>query len=91
MTLLIVIVLAAAFAAVTYLISLRVHPWRRCLRCKGAGRTRARVWRGAFGSCPRCGGKGRKPRLGIRVLDPGRARELTAPRGAHKKADRRQG
>lgn len=82
---------AAALAAPAYLISLRVHPWWRCRRCKGAGRSRARVWRGAFGSCPRCGGKGRKPRLGIRVLDRERAREMTAPRGAHKKADRRPG
>lgn len=79
----------AVLAAAAYARSLWVHPWIRCRPCKGSGRTRDRIWRGAYGSCPKCGGRGRKPRLGIRVAMRARARQMLAAKGAHKKADRR--
>jgi hypothetical protein len=84
-------VLAAALGTGAYLISLRRHPWWKCRRCEGSGKARARSGRGAYGTCPGCGGRGRKPRAGIRFLDPGRAREMIAPPGTHRKADKRGG
>lgn len=87
--LLIVIAVAAAAGAGYYAWSLRIHPWVSCRRCKG-GRRVDRVFRYASGSCTRCGGRGRLPRLGIRVLTPGRAKAMTAPKGSHKKADHRK-
>lgn len=86
----IVLILAAAFAAVIYLISLRLRPWRKCRACGGTGKTYSRIRPGAMGTCPKCIG-GRVPALGVRVLDRGRAREMRPARGAHKKADRRPG
>ena len=85
------LLIAAAAAAAYYGWSLRVHPWIPCWRCHGRGSHRDRVFRNARGSCKRCGGRGRLPRLGIRVLTPARAKAMTAPRGSHKKADHRKG
>ena len=80
-------VLTAAAAA--YLVSLRVRPWWPCRACRGGGKTRDRIWKRATGTCPKCGGRGKRPRLGIRVLNPDRARLMRAAKGTHKKADRR--
>lgn len=86
-TLILVIVLAVIGAV--YLASLRFHPWWPCHPCKGTGKTRDRIWAKARGTCRACGGKGQRPRLGIRVLNPDRARTMTLPKGTHKRADRR--
>lgn len=72
-----------------YLVSLRVHPWWPCRPCRGTGKTRGRVWKRARGTCSACGGKGQRPRLGIRLLNPGRARTMTLPKGTYKRTDRR--
>jgi len=85
------IVAAAVIAAVAaaYLVSLRWRPWWPCHACRGSGKTRDRIWKRATGTCPKCGGRGKRPRLGIRVLNPDRARLMRAVKGTHKKADRR--
>lgn len=64
-----VLAAASVAASLAYARSLRRHPWRPCRRwrCRG-GRQGDRVWSYAFGSCPSCGGSGRKLRLGCRVL-----------------------
>jgi DnaJ-class molecular chaperone len=85
----IVAALSAALAVTVYLISLRLHPRVPCRACEGSGRTRDRIWRRATGTCPKCGGAGRKPRAGIRVLDRARARQMLPGKDAHKKADKR--
>jgi hypothetical protein len=77
-----------AAAAGGYLVSLRIRPWWKCRACGGTGKTRSRIRPGATGTCPRCLG-GKVPRLGIRVLNPDRARQMRPPKGAHKKTDRR--
>ena len=82
---------AAALAAAVYLVSLRVHPWAPCRRCGGGGKSRDRIWREAHGSCRSCGGRGRHPRLGVRVLQPARARQMTAGQANHKSIDKRGG
>ena len=83
------IAIAPVAAAGYYAWSLRIHPWVSCRRCKGGSR-RDPLFRYARGSCTRCGGRGRLPRLGIRVLTPERAKAMTAPKGSHKKADHRK-
>jgi hypothetical protein len=83
-------VIAAVIAAAAYAVSLRIRPWWPCRACKGSGKTRDRIWTKATGTCPRCGGRGRRPRLGIRVLQPGRARQLEAGQPKHKNVDKRR-
>jgi hypothetical protein len=87
-TLAIAAIAVLAAAAAGYLISLRVRPWWKCRACGGSGKTRSRVRPGATGTCRKCLG-GRVPRLGIRVLNPDRARQMRPVKGVHKKADKR--
>ena len=89
LTLAIVAAAVLTAAAAAYLVSLRLRPWWPCRACRGSGKTRDRIWKPATGTCPKCGGRGRRARLGIRVLTPARARQLRAVKGAHKKADKR--
>lgn len=81
---------AAVVASVAYAVSLRLHPWRPCRACRGSGKTRDRFWKPATGTCPKCRG-GRRPRLGVRMLQPARARDMIPARGTHKVNDRRNG
>ena len=83
-----IVAAAVIIATVAYLISLQVRPWWKCRACGGTGKTRSRIRPGATGTCPRCLG-GKVPRLGIRVLNPDRARQMRPVKGAHRKADRR--
>jgi hypothetical protein len=50
-----------------HLVSVRLHPFRPCRRCRGAGRHFGRVFGTAHRPCRWCGGLGRKPRLGARL------------------------
>jgi hypothetical protein len=81
---------AALIAVAAYLVSLRIHPWRPCRSCKGSGKSRDTVWKKAHGTCPSCGGRGRHPRLGVRVLTPRRARQLAGGQPKHKNVDQRR-
>lgn len=81
---------AAVIAAAVYAASLRIHPWKPCRSCKGSGKSRDAMWRTAFGTCKSCGGRGRKPRAGVRVLTPGRARRMTGGEPDHKNIDERR-
>ncbi|HEY1323215.1 MAG TPA: hypothetical protein VGF32_23355 [Streptosporangiaceae bacterium] len=90
MALWLILAAAAVTAVAVYALSLRLRPWWPCRACHGTGKTTDRIWRRATGTCARCAGKGRHPRLGIRVLQPARARAMTAAKGAHKTIDRRK-
>lgn len=74
------IVLALA-ALLAYRLSLTFWPWWPCGHC-GGSKIRRHPGRGritrAHGGCLWCRGKGRHPRLGVRVLTPNRARDLRA-------------
>ncbi len=65
MTALIVIVLIAGTG---YLISVRLHPLKRCPMCKSTGRHFGSVYTYAHRRCRACGGTGRKDRLGAKVF-----------------------
>ena len=64
-----------------YAWSMKYKPRVRCSRCSGSGISEHSVlpWT-AFGDCPKCGGKKSFVRLGVRVLQPDRARQLMASR-----------
>jgi hypothetical protein len=63
-----VLVVIALLCGAGYYVSLRVWPSTYCRGCKGGGRN-AGSTRKRFGTCRRCGGSGRKPRLGTRMLE----------------------
>jgi hypothetical protein len=52
-----------------HLLSVRLHPYRRCRRCKGAGRHFGAVFGFAHRPCRWCGGVGRRPRFGARFTN----------------------
>jgi len=51
-----------------YVVSLSLHPNRRCYRCKGAGRHKGAFFGYAQRPCNSCKGRGVHPRLGRKVL-----------------------
>jgi DnaJ-class molecular chaperone len=57
-----------------YWISLRLHPYTKCGRCKGAGRHMGTVFTGAWRNCSKCGGTGRRHRVGAQMLGIGTKR-----------------
>lgn len=63
-----VLLILAAIIGVCYYVSLRIWPYRPCRRCEGGGRN-AGSNRRRFGTCPACGGSGRKLRTGARMLE----------------------
>jgi len=71
----------AVLAVAGYALSLLVFPWWSCRKCGGA-KIRRHPGKGkisrAHGGCQRCKGKGRRPRLGVRVFTPSRAADLVA-------------
>jgi hypothetical protein len=62
------VLLVIVIVAVGYLVSLRIHPLRKCPRCKMTGRHFGGVFSYAYRPCRRCRGSGRRDRLGTQVL-----------------------
>lgn len=75
------VIVIALVILVAYRLSLTFWPWWPCSHC-GGSKIRRHPGRGritkAHGGCLWCRGKGRHPRLGVRVLTPSRARDLRA-------------
>lgn len=62
------VLIAAGFVvAVCWRISLRFWPYARCGRCEGSGRN-AGSNRQRWGFCRKCGGSGRRERVGVRFF-----------------------
>lgn len=51
-----------------YLISLRIHPLRKCPVCKMTGRHFGGVYKGSFRRCRKCEGSGRLDRWGTQTF-----------------------
>ena len=51
-----------------YLVSLRIHPLRKCPVCKMTGRHYGSVYTESFRRCRRCNGSGRRDRLGTQIF-----------------------
>lgn len=58
-----------AVAALAYLLSARIWPWRPCRRCRGGKKLHSKpVFSSGFRMCPRCGGSGRELRPFARLV-----------------------
>ena len=57
-----------AIVAGGYLVSLRIHPLRKCPTCKMTGRHFGDVYKGTFRRCRRCDGSGRRDRLRVQLF-----------------------
>jgi hypothetical protein len=62
------VLLIAVLLGGCYLISLRVHPLRRCPLCKMAGRHYAALFKNKYRRCRKCNGSGQLDRWGARVF-----------------------
>jgi hypothetical protein len=61
-------VIVIAIVAVSYIVSTRIHPLKKCPTCNMSGRHLGGVYTGSFRRCRRCGGSGRRDRIGTRVF-----------------------
>jgi len=62
-----------------YILSIYLHPYVRCEKCKGLGRHWGSVFTNSLRPCHRCSGTGRKRRLGAVILRRGEIRQ-SSPR-----------
>lgn len=62
-----IVLLAVAVTAVCYYVSLKIWPFTACDRCEGRGRNSGST-RSRWGYCRKCGGSGRRQRLGVRLF-----------------------
>ena len=62
------VLLVIVIVAVGYLVSLRIHPLRKCPTCKMTGRHFGGVFSNSFRPCRRWRGSGRRDRLGTQVF-----------------------
>jgi DnaJ-class molecular chaperone len=72
------IILVIIGLAAAYGISLRLSPTWPCGRCQGKGARQDFLRPKAAGRCRHCGGTGRKPRLGVRLLMPGTYKQMNS-------------
>lgn len=62
------ILLLALIAVAVYLGSCLVHPYRACNACGRSKESHSTLFRGAFGACRACNGRGHTLRFGARLL-----------------------
>jgi hypothetical protein len=66
--LMVIIVVIGIMAAIGYYVSLKTHPLTKCKVCNGSARHFGTTYTTAFRRCRKCGGTGRKDRLGVRLF-----------------------
>lgn len=57
-----------AAAVISYVVSIKVNPNRKCRKCNGRGFHRGVMYTYATRGCTTCKGRGVVPRLGVRFL-----------------------
>lgn len=62
------LIIIALILGAGYLVSLRIHPLRRCPVCRSTGRHFGSFYTGSYRRCRACDGTGRKDRLGTKVF-----------------------
>jgi hypothetical protein len=67
-----VLAIAAVVAVVSWLASLKLHPFTNCPRCRGAAKHHGDVFTHAYRACRGCGGTGRRLRFGARIFGSNR-------------------
>jgi DnaJ-class molecular chaperone len=60
------VILAAV--VISYVVSIKVNPNRKCRKCKGKGFHRGTVFTYATRGCTTCGNRGVVPRFGVKFL-----------------------
>lgn len=58
----------ALISAAVYLGSCAIHPYRACKACKRSKESHSTLFKGAFGTCRSCKGRGHHLRFGARLL-----------------------
>ncbi len=58
----------AVLFALGYMVSLYIHPYRKCSSCGGSGKHSGTMFTHSFRTCRTCNGSSRQPRLGARVF-----------------------
>jgi hypothetical protein len=61
-------VLIIAILAVSYVVSTRIHPLRKCPTCNMSGRHFGAIYKGTYRRCRRCSGRGQLDRVGTKVF-----------------------
>lgn len=64
----VIIIVIGIIAAVGYYLSLKTHPLTKCNVCDGSARHYGTTYTYAHRRCRKCGGTGRKDRLGVRLF-----------------------
>jgi DnaJ-class molecular chaperone len=62
------VIVIIGMLAVGYLVSLKIHPLTKCRVCNATGRHFGSVFTTTHRRCRKCGGTGRKDRLGAKVF-----------------------
>jgi DnaJ-class molecular chaperone len=52
----------------SYIVSTRIHPLRKCPTCNMSGRHFGGAYKGSYRPCRTCAGSGRRDRVGTRVF-----------------------
>jgi hypothetical protein len=63
-----VAVLVILIIGVSYAVSTRIHPLKKCPTCSMSGRHFGGVYKGSFRRCRKCAGSGRRDRVGTQVF-----------------------
>jgi DnaJ-class molecular chaperone len=62
------VVLIVLIVAVGYVISVRLHPLRKCPSCNMSGRHFGSIYSGSYRRCAKCQGRGQLDRVGTKVF-----------------------
>ncbi|MFI6507612.1 hypothetical protein ACIBCT_08410 [Streptosporangium sp. NPDC050855] len=62
------VLIVAVIAIVFYLASCKFHPYMKCKACNKSKESHSTTFKGAFGKCRVCNGKGHSVRWGARFL-----------------------
>jgi DnaJ-class molecular chaperone len=62
------LVMIGLVAAAGYVVSLRIHPLTKCRVCRMSGRHFGSLYGYGYRRCRKCGGTGRKDRLGAKIF-----------------------
>jgi hypothetical protein len=63
-----VAIVVVVIVGVSYIVSTRIHPLRKCPTCNMSGRHFGGIYKGGYRACRRCKGSGRRDRVGTQVF-----------------------
>ena len=63
-----VVVLIVVLVGLSYVVSTRIHPLRKCPTCNMSGRHFGSFYKVSYRRCRRCDGSGRRDRVGTQVF-----------------------